>query len=124
MVPNAFKAAEVLSSIGIEAEVVNMRFAKPIDEELLKSLTQRITLWMTIEDNVIHGGFGAGVLEALSHCGISDVSVKIHGLPDDFIEQGSPSELHHLVKLDAEGIADVAKEYLKITRGSSALHNT
>jgi 1-deoxy-D-xylulose-5-phosphate synthase len=124
MVPNAIKAAEVLSSIGIEAEVVNMRFAKPIDEELLKSLTQRITLWMTIEDNVIHGGFGAGVLEALSHCGISDVSVKIHGLPDDFIEQGSPSELHHLVKLDAEGIADVAKEYLKITRGSSALHNT
>ena len=124
MVPNAFKAAEVLSSIGIEAEVVNMRFAKPIDEELLKSLTQRITLWMTIEDNVIHGGFGAGVLEALSHCGISDVSVKIHGLPDEFIEQGSPSELHHLGKLDAEGIAEVAKEYLKITRGSSALHNT
>ena len=87
-----------------------MRFAKPIDEELLKSLAQRINTFITIEDNVIHGGFGAGVLEALSHCGISNVSVKVHGLPDEFIEQGSPAELSRIVKLDADGIAEVAKE--------------
>jgi 1-deoxy-D-xylulose-5-phosphate synthase len=124
MVPNAVKAAEILSKIGIEAEVVNMRFAKPIDEELLKSLARRIKRWITIEDNVIHGGFGAGVLEVLSHCGISDVSVKVHGLPDEFIEQGSPNELHHMVRLDEDGIAEVAKGYLKITRGTSALHTT
>jgi 1-deoxy-D-xylulose-5-phosphate synthase len=122
MVPNAMKAAELLTGEGIEAEVVNMRFAKPIDEELLKSLALRINMFITIEDNVIHGGFGAGVLEALSQCGISNISVKVHGLPDKFIEHGSPGELHQLVKLDAEGIAEVAKEYLKITRGSSALH--
>jgi 1-deoxy-D-xylulose-5-phosphate synthase len=124
MVPNALKAADLLSSEGIEAEVVNMRFAKPIDEELLKSLTQRINTFITIEDNVIHGGFGAGVLEALSHCGISNVSVKVHGLPDEFIEQGSPEELRRIVKLDVDGIVEVTKEYLKITRGISALHTT
>ena len=124
MVPNALKAADLLSSEGIEAEVVNMRFAKPIDEELLKSLAQRINTFITIEDNVIHGGFGAGVLESLSHCGISNVSVKVHGLPDEFIEQGSPAELNRIVKLDADGIAEVAKEYLKITCGNSALHTT
>ena len=122
-VPNALKAADVLSSEGIEAEVVNMRFAKPIDEELLKSLSQRIKTFVTIEDNVIHGGFGAGVLEALNHCSITDVSVKLHGLPDEFIEHGSPSELRGMVSLDAHGIATVAKEYLKITHENSALHS-
>jgi 1-deoxy-D-xylulose-5-phosphate synthase len=124
MVPNALKAADLLRNEGIEAEVVNMRFVKPIDEELLKSLAQRINTFLTIEDNVIHAGFGSGVLEALSHCGISDVSVKVHGLPDEFIEHGSPSELHHMVKLDADGIAEVTKEYLKITRGNSAVRIT
>ncbi len=124
MVPNALKAAELLSNDGIEAEVVNMRFAKPIDEELLKSLAQRINTFLTVEENVIRGGFGAGVLEALSHCGISNVSVKIHGLPDEFIEQGSPDELHRIVKLDADGIAEVVREYLKITRENSILHTT
>jgi 1-deoxy-D-xylulose-5-phosphate synthase len=100
-----------------------MRFAKPIDEELLKSLSQRIKTFVTIEDNVIHGGFGAGVLEALNHCSITDVSVKLHGLPDEFIEHGSPSELREMVRLDAHGIATVAKEYLKITHENSALHS-
>ena len=122
MVPNALEAADLLSSEGIEAEVVNMRFVKPIDEELLKSLAQRIKTFITIEDNVIYGGFGAGILEAFSHCGISNVFVKVHGIQDEFIEQGSPDELRRIVKLDADGIAEVAKEYLKITRGNSALH--
>jgi 1-deoxy-D-xylulose-5-phosphate synthase len=72
----------------------------------------------------MHGGFGAGVLETLNNCSISDVSVKLHGLPDEFIEHGSPSELRQMVKLDAHGIATVAKEYLKITRGNFALQST
>jgi 1-deoxy-D-xylulose-5-phosphate synthase len=114
-VPNALKAAEILKSDGIEAEVVNMRFAKPIDEEMLKSLAQRMSTFITIEDDVVYGGFGAGVLEALSRCCISNVSVKVHGLPDEFIEQGSPAELSRIVKLDADGIAEVAKDFLTIT---------
>ena len=124
MVPNALQAAAILTKEGIEAEVVNMRFVKPIDQELLKSLAQRIDTFVTIEDNVVHGGFGAGVLEALSHCGISHVSVKVHGLPDEFIEQGSPEELSRIVKLHAEGIAEVAKEYLNLIREKTALHST
>ncbi len=122
-VVNALKAADLLSNEGIEAEVVNMRFAKPIDEELLDSLARRIKIFITIEDNVIHGGFGTAVLEALGHLGISDVSVKVHGLPDEFIEHGSSEELSRIVKLDADGISEVAKNYLTITRGSSALQN-
>jgi len=119
---NALKAAELLAGEGIEAEVVNMRFAKPIDEELLKSLAQRIKTFVTLEDDVIYGGFGAGVLEALCHCGISDVSVKLHGLPDEFIEQGSPAELIRIVRLDADGIAAVVREYLTTLRDHVVVH--
>jgi 1-deoxy-D-xylulose-5-phosphate synthase len=124
MVHNAMEAAELLHQEDIEAEVVNMRFVKPLDEDLLKSLSQRIKTFITIEENVIHGGFGSGVLEALSHLDISNVSVKIHGLPDEFIEHGSTAELHRMVKLDAAGIAEVTREYLDIKRSHSALHTT
>ena len=118
MVPNALSAAELLLEKGIDAEVVNMRFVKPLDEKLLQSLAQRINIFVTIEDNVIHGGFGSGVLEALSHLGISDVAVKMHGLPDEFIEHGSSAELHRMVKLDAAGIAEIAKKHLNTVRNN------
>jgi 1-deoxy-D-xylulose-5-phosphate synthase len=119
MVPNALSAAELLKEEGIDAEVVNMRFVKPLDEKLLQSLAQRINIFVTIEDNVIHGGFGSGVLEALSRLSISNVAVKMHGLPDEFIEHGSPQELHRMVKLDAAGIAEIAKRHLKTARSNS-----
>jgi 1-deoxy-D-xylulose-5-phosphate synthase len=118
MVPNALSAAELLHEEGIDAEVVNMRFVKPLDEKLIQSLAQRINIFVTIEDNVIHGGFGSGVLEALSHLSISNVAVKIHGLPDEFIEHGSPKELHRMVKLDAAGIAEIAKKHLNTIRSN------
>jgi 1-deoxy-D-xylulose-5-phosphate synthase len=113
MVPNAILAAEMLHKDGIEAEVVNMRFVKPVDEQLLQSLAQRIKVFMTIEDNVVQGGFGSGILETLSHLGISNIAVKIHGLPNEFIEHGSPQELHRIVKLDVAGIVETAKMHLQ-----------
>jgi 1-deoxy-D-xylulose-5-phosphate synthase len=116
MVQNSLSAAELLEKEGINAEVVNMRFIKPLDEELLRSLAQRINVFITIEDNVVHGGFGSGVLEAFSRIGVTNISVRLHGLPDDFIEHGSLAELHRLVKLDAAGIAEIAKEQLVSAR--------
>jgi 1-deoxy-D-xylulose-5-phosphate synthase len=113
MVPHALKAAELLEKDGISAEVVNMRFVKPLDEEILISLSARIKRFITIEDNVITGGFGSGVVAALNRLGMDEVRVKIHGIPDCFIEHGSPSELHQMLKLDAMGIAQIAKEVVK-----------
>jgi 1-deoxy-D-xylulose-5-phosphate synthase len=118
MVPNALSAAELLHEEGIDAEVVNMRFVKPLDEKMLQSLAQRIKIFITIEDNVIHGGFGSGVLEAFSHLSVSNVAVKMHGLPDEFIEHGSPKELYRMVKLDAAGIAEIAKKHLNTVRNN------
>jgi 1-deoxy-D-xylulose-5-phosphate synthase len=124
MTTNALKAAELLHQEHVEAEVVNMRFVKPIDEELLKSLARRIDAFVTIEDNVVQGGFGSAVLEALSRLGITDVAVKLHGLPDEFVEHGAPAELYRTVGLDAEGIASATKDLLKTAHASSELQNT
>jgi 1-deoxy-D-xylulose-5-phosphate synthase len=121
MVEQAQKAADILTARGIDAEVVNMRFVKPIDRALLSELSLRIKVMVTLEDNVVQGGFGAGVLEAFSELGVTDVHVRLHGLPDEFIEQGSPAELYRLVKLDAAGVAEITENFLascseKITR--------
>jgi 1-deoxy-D-xylulose-5-phosphate synthase len=113
MVHNALEAAKMLEKSGIQAEVVNMRFIKPVDRELLRNITSRIKLLMTVEDNVVSGGFGGGVLEALSEMNITNVQVKLHGLPDSFVEHGSIGQLYHILKLDAEGIAEIAQQMVQ-----------
>ncbi|OGU69955.1 MAG: 1-deoxy-D-xylulose-5-phosphate synthase [Ignavibacteria bacterium RIFCSPLOWO2_02_FULL_55_14] len=112
LVNNAMEAAELLTKEGIEAEVVNMRFVKPLDLDIVSSIAARIPNFLTIEDNVIQGGFGSAVLEGLQSIGSTDTAVKLHGLPDDFVEHGTPQELYHMLKLDAPGIAEVAKAFL------------
>jgi 1-deoxy-D-xylulose-5-phosphate synthase len=112
LVPHALEAAEILAAEGIEAEVVNMRFVKPIDDELIRLLAQRIDAIVTVEDNVIQGGFGSGILESISKQGLSNIAVKLHGLPNDFVDHGTPNELYNILKLDASGIADVVREFL------------
>lgn len=112
MVSNTMAAAEILRDEGINAEVVNMRFVKPLDRDLLQALAHRIKLFMTIEDNAITGGFGSGVLEMFSSLGLSHISVKVHGLPDECIEHGTIQELQKLVRLDPAGIADTAREFI------------
>ena len=120
MVQHSLGAAAVLKAAGIEAEVVNMRFVKPIDDELIRSLAERISTFVTIEDNVTAGGFGSAVLESLARQGLNKVVVKLHGLPDEFVEQGTPNELYQKLKLDARGIAEVAKEFLRSRQNAGA----
>jgi 1-deoxy-D-xylulose-5-phosphate synthase len=121
MTPNALGAAELLAREGIEAEVVNMRFVKPLDEELLKALATRFDYLLTVEDHTIRGGFGSAVLESLATQGLTNVSVRVHGIPDQFVEHGTPAELHRLLKLDAHGIAEVTKELLTSKHGTSTM---
>ncbi|HLP17502.1 MAG TPA: 1-deoxy-D-xylulose-5-phosphate synthase, partial [Bacteroidota bacterium] len=115
MVQHALDAAELLEQQEINAEVVNMRFIKPIDAELLKDIASRHDAIMTVEENSIVGGFGAGILEELLKLGIVNKSVKIHGLQDAFVEHGTPAELYQLTRLDARGIATEAACHIKTT---------
>jgi 1-deoxy-D-xylulose-5-phosphate synthase len=121
MVSSSLAAAELLSREGIEAEVVNMRFVKPLDDELVRSIAARFDALVTVEDNTVQGGFGSAVLESLTKQRCTGISVRIHGLPDDFVDHGTPQELHAVTQLDGPGIAAVTKSFLSSRKGSSTL---
>lgn len=92
MVEKAVEAAGILEAEGIEVTVVNARFMKPLDEELLKELAADMKLIVTMEENVLAGGFGSAVLEFLAQCP-SMPKVERIGIEDCFVEQGSRSAL-------------------------------
>ncbi len=100
----ALEAAQILASSGIEASVVNSRFAKPLDANLITKLASRIKRIVTVEENTLSGGFGNSVVALLQKSGI-DAQVKSLGLPDEFVEQGAQSPLRAKYALDAKGIA-------------------
>ena len=94
----ALRAAEVL-----DATVVNMRFAKPLDSELLVQVAGSHDALVTVEDNVVMGGAGSGCAEALSSLAIERPFLHL-GLPDRFIDHGDPGGLIADVGLDASGL--------------------
>ena len=94
-----------------DATVANMRFVKPLDEDLVRALAGKHSLLVTIEENVIMGGAGSAVLEVLEKLGCT-VPVLQLGLPDRFIDQGDPALQLASVGLDAAGIADSIRERL------------
>ncbi|RUM45955.1 MAG: 1-deoxy-D-xylulose-5-phosphate synthase, partial [Desulfurobacterium sp.] len=108
------KAAEGLEKKGISVTVVNARFVKPMDEELLKEVARSHGLIVTVEENVVKGGFGSGVNEFLSSW-YSGRVVNL-GLPDSFIEHGSQELLRSLVGIDAEGIEKKVEEIIDTGR--------
>lgn len=112
-VTNALKAAERLETSGISALVVNARFIKPLDKSLVLSVAGDIPRLLTIEENVLQGGFGSSVLECLSDAEVHNVRVKRLGLPDQYIEQGKPDELRTKYGIDEDGIFKAALALMK-----------
>jgi 1-deoxy-D-xylulose-5-phosphate synthase len=104
MVYPALQAAEMLAKEGIDLTVVNVRFIKPLDSLLILELARQGRL-VTVEENVLQGGFGTAILELLELSGLFDVSVTRLGYPDSFIEQGEQTELHEQYGLSPDGIA-------------------
>lgn len=106
----ALAAAEILKTEGIEVRVVNARFVKPLDAELLCDTARACKRIVTVEENARMGGFGSAVLELLSEKGITDVSVRRLGIPDEFAPQATQKELRKIYGIDAEGIAGAVRE--------------
>ncbi|MDK2789113.1 MAG: 1-deoxy-D-xylulose-5-phosphate synthase, partial [Epulopiscium sp.] len=103
---------ENLKAEGIELSLINPRFIKPIDEEMILNLCAKHKFIFTMEDNVITGGFGSNVLQILAQHNIKDVFVKIFAFPDQFIEHGSCSELYKAYHLDADSMQKTIKNIL------------
>jgi 1-deoxy-D-xylulose-5-phosphate synthase len=108
----SLQAAELLEKQGYQATVVNARFVKPLDDNLILTLAARRGRVLTVEENVAPGGFGSAVLELLADRGLL-VPVKRLAIPDIFVEHGSPAILREKYGLNAQGIAKGALELLE-----------
>jgi 1-deoxy-D-xylulose-5-phosphate synthase len=110
MVEKALRARRILAAEGIDVAVANARFAKPVDGDLAALLTRNYKWVLTAEDHTLWGGFGSAVLETLSLRGEATQRVKIHAIPDRFLTHADRPDLLRILRLDAEGLADVCRQ--------------
>ena len=120
-VHQAAAAAERLQQEGISAAVINARFVKPIDGDLIAAVAREVKCLLTVEESTAMGGFGSAVLELLSEKDIINLPTKCLGLPDWFIEQGPQDLLREKYGLTADGIHQQAKQLLTQVVGEAAV---
>lgn len=109
---NASRAVKSLNSKDFSVAHYDMRFVKPLDEELLHQIFQKYTRVITVEDGVIQGGFGSAVLEFMNDHHYQAQLVRL-GVPDQFIEHGTPEELQHDCGFDQKGIYQACVDLLQ-----------
>ncbi len=108
-VHQAVAAAERLAQKGISAAVINARFVKPLDGDLIGAVAREVKCLLTVEESTAMGGFGSAVLELLSEKAVMNLPTKCLGLPDCFIEQGPQDLLREQYGLTADGICRQAE---------------
>ena len=113
MVEPCQRASQLLEVQGIQAGVVNARFIKPLDEQMIRGLSRDVGIIVTVEDNILAGGFGSAVLEYINEQNFNWVKVLRLGFPDEFIEHGKREKLLAKYKLTAEGIAAEVSCFIK-----------
>jgi 1-deoxy-D-xylulose-5-phosphate synthase len=119
----ALEAASRLQQQGIDSTVVNARFVKPLDGDLIGSLAAGCRRLITVEENVLQGGFGSAVLELLEERGLTEVQVRRLGIPDVFVEHGPQDFLRQKYGIDAEGIVRAAEELLKMRNAECGMRS-
>ena len=114
----SIKAAEILDGKGISTTVADMRFAKPLDQDLLTQLAKNHEVLITIEEGS-KGGFGAHVLHYYSETGALDYGLKVRTmtLPDKFIDQASPADMYSQAKLQSQDIVDTVLSCMGVVSG-------
>jgi len=114
-VGDALEARETLKGLGITATVVSCRFVKPLDIDLICSLVKKIPRVITIEENVLMGGFGSAVLEALNDEELTGIQVKRIGIADTFVEHGPQQLMRSIYGIDAPAIVKAAERLMNRT---------
>ena len=117
----AKRAVKSLENKDISAAHFDMRFVKPIDKKLLTEVFKNFKIIVTIEDGVIQGGFGSAVLEFMAENNFS-ATVKLLGIPDKFIEHGSPEDLYRECGIDVKGITNSVIELIEKTENRALLN--
>jgi 1-deoxy-D-xylulose-5-phosphate synthase len=110
---NAIEAAEILQSEGLDIGVVNARFVKPIDKEMIRHTLSNSKFVVTVEEANLMGGFGSAFLEAANELGLNASNVHRIGVPDEFVEHQSRPEVLAALGLDTQGIAETCRSAAK-----------
>ena len=114
MVEVAGQVAELLQqTMGIAATIVNARFIKPLDEELIVSCLEQSQVVVTMEEHVLAGGFGSAILELANHCGMDSSKLLRIGIGDDFVPHGKTELLKQLSGLDAAHIVEAIRQHME-----------
>ena len=108
----AFEAAEMLAKEGIQMAVINARFIKPLDDELILRFCKPGAKILTVEEGSLAGGFGAAVMERAQQLGLQDVLYHRIGIPDEYVHHGAQEILRAQYDLHPEGIAARARKFL------------
>jgi 1-deoxy-D-xylulose-5-phosphate synthase len=126
IVRRAEGAADALAKEGWSVGVINARFAKPLDRQLILDQARGKRLVVTFEESVVTGGFGSGVLEAFEEARLADpayreIPVRVVGIPGDrFVDHGAVTDLRRLIRLDVPGLVHEAIEQLRLEPGGNA----
>jgi 1-deoxy-D-xylulose-5-phosphate synthase len=124
IVARAVAAADLLEADGWSVGIINARFARPLDRQLILDQARGKRMLVTFEESVVSGGFGSGVLELVEEARLTDpayreVHVRILGIPGErFVDHGSVADLRHLLRLDASGLAAQVREALDALRAA------
>lgn len=116
MVCPSIEAAKRLADEGMSVAVLNARFVKPLDAEMVLAYAKKTGRVITVEEHALQGGFGSAVLECLDENGITGVKTHRIGLPDAYIEHGAQKILRQKYGLDADGIYASVKEFIESTK--------
>src|SRR3954471_20538491 len=113
----SMQAAEILAKEGIEVAVINARFIKPLDDELITKYCRPFARIITVEEGSLAGGFGAAIMERVQQLGIRDIAFHRIGIPDEYVHHGAQDVLRAQYDLDANGIAKRVREFVGESKG-------
>jgi 1-deoxy-D-xylulose-5-phosphate synthase len=123
MVHEALRAAAILSERGVDPMVVNPRFVKPIDAEIIKHAASRADCFISLEEHVLNGGFGSLLSLEIDRLGLSNVKLKRIGIPDMFVEHGTTDDLREMLGLTPVQIADSCAEFVESVEASESRYD-
>jgi 1-deoxy-D-xylulose-5-phosphate synthase len=120
LLPRCIEASRRLRQEGLDVGVVNARFVKPLDTDMVVRAIEQTGFVLTVEENALAGGFGSAVLEAAAAAGAGSANIRCLGLPDRFIEHGERDELLADLGLDVDGIVAAARA---LTGGATVVND-
>ena len=112
MVSRAAQVAELLEKRGIDAEIINARFLKPLDDKIIESSILKTKNVITIEDGILRGGLATSIIEIINNLKLNDILIKTYGYNDEFIQHGDVEQLEKIHGMDAESIAKEVERYM------------